>query len=151
MLPYKRPADCLFSTYTLTSKMLPGEAFLLCSEGREALLLGRITIHDCSGVPQSMTPGTEQSSPASYQHRTNQITRRKPMNLHAHERDVLFFPLHRVQIYQLRPLEVLGEPAKQGAWKGVAAFGTPSLRREQTGAADAYKRHQCRLFICISL
>jgi hypothetical protein len=42
MLPYKRPADCLFSTYTLTSKMLPGEAFLF-SEGREALLLGETT------------------------------------------------------------------------------------------------------------
>ena len=42
MLPYKRPADCLFSTYTLTSKMLPGEAFLF-SEGREALLLGGTT------------------------------------------------------------------------------------------------------------
>ena len=44
MLPYKRPADCLFSTYTLTSKMLPGEAFLF-SEGREALLLGGTTSH----------------------------------------------------------------------------------------------------------
>ena len=37
-----RKSDCLFSTYTLTSKMLPGEAFLF-SEGREALLLGHTT------------------------------------------------------------------------------------------------------------
>ena len=42
MLPYKRPADCLFSTYTLTSKTLPGGAFLF-SEAREALLLGPTT------------------------------------------------------------------------------------------------------------
>ena len=42
MLPYKRPADCLFITYTLTSKMLPGEAFLFW-RAREALLLAPTT------------------------------------------------------------------------------------------------------------
>ena len=42
MLPYKRPVDCLFSTYTQTSKMLPGEAFLFWG-AREALLLGPTT------------------------------------------------------------------------------------------------------------
>ena len=37
------PEDCLFSIYTLTSTMLPGEA-LLFSEGREALLPGGTTL-----------------------------------------------------------------------------------------------------------
>ena len=52
MLPYIRQEDCLFSIYTLTSKMLPGEAFLF-SEGREALLLGGTTSFDFGGLDTS--------------------------------------------------------------------------------------------------
>ena len=60
MLPYIRQEDCLFSIYTLTSKMLPGEAFLF-SEGREALLLGSTTKNYYQGggsTASSRTRGT---------------------------------------------------------------------------------------------
>ena len=38
--------------------------------------------------------------------------------------------------------------SEAGCLEGYCCLAHP-LRKEQTGAADAYKRHQCRLFICL--
>ena len=50
MRPYKRPADYLFSTYKLTSKMRPGGAFFF-SEARDALCI----LGAALSVPQFVT------------------------------------------------------------------------------------------------
>ena len=54
MHPYIRPGDCLFSTYTLTSKMHSGVAFFF-SEARNALHFGGSTM-SCVGFNYRRPP-----------------------------------------------------------------------------------------------